>query len=121
MPAIAKQLQVTYDSGMEQVHPFWKPKQQQAYAEVALLVCAKGEKEFLTPRQIVQQLGTEAMEYVQTLPCAPDETFRDTFMENLFKDDVIKLDVRTQRYKLGPMGDFLVIKFLDEWAGTPGY
>lgn len=104
---------------MKRVHPLWSPNRHQAYTEVALLVCAKGEEEKLTERGIVQRLGGQALEYAHQLPHAPDETFRDTFMEDLHRDDVITYDHTKRQYSLGAMGDVLVINFLEEWAGNP--
>lgn len=101
---------------MKKVHPFWSPERHQAYTEVALLVCAKGEEERLTPRSMIQHLGSDALGYVRRLPHGPDETFRDTFEGNLVDDNVVVYDHPKRQYSLGPVGEQLVINFLEEWA-----
>lgn len=104
---------------MESVHPLWGPERHQAYTEVALVVSAKAEEERLSESGIIQQIGPEAIEYARKLPHGPDETFRDTFMEDLIRDGIITYDHTTGQYSLGSMGDQLVINFLEEWAGNP--
>lgn len=104
---------------MKRVHPLWGPERHQAYTEVALVVCAKGEEERLTEREIIQRLGSDAIEYARQLPHGPDETFQDTFMEDLNRDGIITYDHPTMQYGLGLIGNQLVINFLEEWAGAP--
>jgi len=103
---------------MERVHPFWSEEQQQAYTEAALAICAKGEEGQITDRGMYSLLGQTGKDYARQLPCAPDEIPMSTFIDSLVREDVITYDQSTNRYALGKMGDVLVTRFLEEWAGT---
>lgn len=103
---------------MERVHPFWSEEQQQAYTEAALAVCAKGEEEQITDREMFSLLGPIGKNYARQLPCALDEIPMSTFIDSLVREDVIVPDQSTYGYALGKMGNILVIRFLEEWAGT---
>lgn len=99
---------------MESLNPFWSQEQQQAYTEVALIVCAKGSEEKLTSRRILQLLTPDVMEkYVRHLPHGHDETFGDTFVEDILRYGVVSYDSTSDRYQLTTLGDQLVVSFLE--------
>jgi hypothetical protein len=99
---------------MESLHPFWSEEQQQAYTEVALVVCAKGGRERLTPRGIVQHLSRDSIRWAGQLSHGHDETFRDTFMSMLHRDRILGYEPSSGKYELGEWGDLLVTKYLEE-------
>jgi hypothetical protein len=100
---------------MNNAHPFWPEAQQQTYTEVALLVCAKGGREILTPREILQGLSPESFEWVSQLPHGHDETFRTTLMHKLLEDEILSHESSfTTRYVLGELGNLLVTNYLEK-------
>lgn len=107
---------------MQRLHPFWSEEQQQAYTEVALVVCAKGEREQLTARKIMGYLSRDSIAWAVQLPHGHDETSRDTLMYMLGRDEIIGYEHTAGRYQLGKWGDLLVTSYLEDMIdSSPNY
>jgi hypothetical protein len=106
---------------MEPVHLYGSVEKMQAYTEAALFVYGMSTHERLTPRRIVRGLSHDSVRWAGQLSHGHDETFRDTFMDMLIRDEVLDYDHSSSRYGLGNRGDQLVANFLDQMVGDkPG-
>lgn len=97
---------------MERLHPFWSKAKHQAYTEAALVVCAR-EKEPPTPRMIIESISQDSRDWCRNLPRSADETYRDTFIEQLTLDEILTFDNSTGHYSLGKWGSLLVNEYLE--------
>ena len=104
---------------MDPLFAFRNPEQIRAYTEAAMIVSAKAGEVHLTDRVIVENFSPESRQFVQELGCGPDETCRDTFMDDLHRYDVLQYRQDDEIYYLGKLGTILLVNFMEEWAGTP--